>query len=97
MIKVRRNNGRGKAKLRAIRNAPTKAWKEAGKHLRNITPKDTGNARRKTRVTSNRWEMNYPYFERLDTGWSRQAPSGMTKHAINLFYKLVKKYMRIRR
>lgn len=44
------------------------------------TPKDTGNARRKTRLRRNSViEANYPYAQPLDKGWSRQAPEGMTK------------------
>lgn len=43
------------------------------------TPIDTGNARKNTKLKQNTIEANYPYAERLDRGWSRQANDGMTK------------------
>jgi len=48
-------------------------WKS--KPPANYTP---GNARRSTKQTKNGIEADYPYAERLDEGWSKQAPKGMT-------------------
>lgn len=42
------------------------------------TPVRSGNARRKTRLSQNTIEANYPYAQRLDEGWSEQAPNGMS-------------------
>jgi len=45
-----------------------------------LTPIRTGNARSRTRlVGKDTIEANYPYAQRLDQGWSGQAPAGMTK------------------
>lgn len=45
-----------------------------------LTPIDTGNARRRTRLVNNDTiEANYPYAVPLDNGHSKQAPQGMTK------------------
>jgi hypothetical protein len=45
-----------------------------------LTPIKTGNARSNTGlVGKNKIVANYPYAQRLDQGWSRQAPAGMTK------------------
>lgn len=53
-----------------------------------LTPKKTGNARRKTTLKGNSIQANYPYAEVLDAGrgnrdgqmrGSTQAPKGMTK------------------
>jgi uncharacterized protein YccT (UPF0319 family) len=44
-----------------------------------LTPVDSGNARRNTSLHGNTIEANYPYAQRLDQGWSKQAPNGMTK------------------
>jgi hypothetical protein len=45
-----------------------------------LTPIRTGNARRHTHLVGNKTiEANYPYATRLDHGWSKQAPNGMTK------------------
>lgn len=49
-------------------------WKS--KPPANYTP---GNARRNTKLTRDSIEADYPYAERLDSGWSKQAPDGMTK------------------
>ena len=41
-----------------------------------------GNARRKTVLRSNEIQANYPYAQRLEEGWSSQAPKGMTEPTI---------------
>lgn len=41
-----------------------------------------GNARRSTVLKSNTIEANYPYAQRLEEGWSSQAPNGMTEPTI---------------
>jgi hypothetical protein len=53
---------------------------EALNHFVSITPIDTGNARRSTRLVNNKTiEATYPYAKRLDEGYSRQARNGMVK------------------
>ena len=52
--------------------------KEAYDYFVDSTPIRTGNARRSTRLHSNTIDANYAYAERLDEGYSRQAPKGMT-------------------
>lgn len=44
-----------------------------------LTPIQTGNARRKTTATANSIQANYAYAGRLDEGYSKQAPQGMTE------------------
>lgn len=45
-----------------------------------LTPVRTGNARSNTYLKNpNEIVANYAYAQRLDQGWSKQAPSGMTK------------------
>lgn len=64
------------AKMRqALKELPGKAYQE---WLKN-TPIDTGNARRKTRLRGTVIEAQYPYAQRLDEGWSKQSPKGMTE------------------
>jgi len=50
------------------------------------TPKRTGNARKNwnTRLGKRDFELSnrVPYIERLDNGWSKQAPQGITKPSI---------------
>lgn len=43
------------------------------------TPVRSGNARRKTKKTGNTIDANYPYAQRLEEGYSKQAPNGMTE------------------
>lgn len=48
--------------------------------FRSLTPIDTGNARNKTKLQSQTTIVgDYPYSQRLDEGWSKQAKEGMTK------------------
>jgi len=42
------------------------------------TPIRTGNARRNTVLQGNSIVADYAYGQRLDEGWSKQAPQGMT-------------------
>lgn len=52
--------------------------REAHKEFVALTPIDRGNARRKTRLEGgNTINANYPYAQRLNEGWSKQAPRGM--------------------
>lgn len=63
-------------KLQArLKNLP----KEALVKYVELTPIKSGNARRNTSLSGNSIIANYPYAERLDNGWSEQAPNGMTK------------------
>ena len=53
---------------------------EAYNYFVRTTPIDTGHARRNTRLVNNRSiEANYPYAQRLDEGYSKQAKNGMTE------------------
>lgn len=51
----------------------------AHKEFINNTPVRSGNARRNTRLDGNRIVADYPYSQRLDEGYSRQAPRGMVE------------------
>lgn len=43
------------------------------------TPKQSGNARRRTRLQGNQIRADYPYADKLDEGSSRQASDGMSQ------------------
>lgn len=53
--------------------------KEAYDYFVDSTPIRTGNARRNTSLRGNTINANYAYAERLDDGYSRQAPKGMSE------------------
>ena len=55
-----------------------KIARAAYEQLRKITPKRSGNAQRRTILKKQTIVLQYPYGERLDTGWSKQAPKGMS-------------------
>jgi hypothetical protein len=52
---------------------------EAFNYFKSITPRDTGNARRRTKLTGTTIKADYVYAQPLDEGHSRQAPDGMIK------------------
>lgn len=58
--------------------SPDTLAKEAYEYFHDITPIRSGNARNRTRLQQNEIQANYAYAQRLDDGWSRQAPRGMT-------------------
>lgn len=61
-------------KVKELRQVPQKAYT----FFRAVTPIRTGNARRNTILRKDTIVGAYPYAQRLDEGYSRQAPSGMT-------------------
>jgi hypothetical protein len=72
------NNGMT-ASLRRIQSELDKLPQQAYNFWVKTTPKDTGNARRKTTLKKNEIQANYAYAKRLDEGWSKQAPNGMSE------------------
>lgn len=46
------------------------------------TPIDTGRARKGWQKRQNSVENQVPYIDRLERGWSKQAPRGFVKQAI---------------
>jgi hypothetical protein len=61
--------------LQKIDKLPREAYQEFVKD----TPIRSGNARRKTKLSGNKIIAGYNYAQKLDEGFSRQAPDGMTK------------------
>ena len=62
-------------KIKLLDNVPTQAYV----YFKATTPIRTGNARRSTSFSKDTIHAQYPYAERLDNGYSRQAPNGMSK------------------
>ncbi len=58
--------------------------------LRN-TPIKTGNARANTELERNEILADYPYAVRLDQGWSKQSPKGMSEPTIKFLQDYIKK------
>ena len=55
------------------------------------TPKRSGTARRRTKLVNNKTiNADYPYAKRLDQGYSKKAPRGMSKPTGKFIQALVK-------
>jgi hypothetical protein len=78
-------------KIKATQAVPQQAFV----FFRNTTPKRTGNARSHTDLTrSDVIVANYPYASKLDNGYSRQAPRGMSLPTKNYIKRLFNKIFR---
>ena len=67
-----------KALFKELKDMPDEVMADAGKYFKNITPIDKGYARSRTSTKDTTISARYPYAGRLDDGWSKQAPKGMT-------------------
>ena len=75
-------------KVQAINGLPAASLTK----FQELTPKRSGNARNHTRLEGNtRIHADYEYATRLDSGSSKQAPSGMTKPFTDWFRQQLKK------
>ena len=70
--------------------------KEGFKFFKSKTPVLTGNARRKTTLNKDSIEANYPYAQRLEEGYSSQAPKGMTEPTLEKVREYVLKTLGIK-
>lgn len=82
--------------VKNVKQIPDKIVKQGYDFFYKTTPIKTGNARHHTMLDSNSKTIyaNYPYAERLDTGWSKQAPKGMSEPTIQLVEKLIENEIR---
>lgn len=71
-----------------------KVPEKAIKFWKAVTPKDTGNARRRSKVSGNTIYADYKYASYLDNGSSKQNPKGMSKMTTIYLDNLIKKIMR---
>jgi hypothetical protein len=85
--------GKISRKLKHLEKAlsPQKLAQEAYKVFRANTPIKSGNARRNTHLTGDTVQGDYPYATRLDNGWSRQSPDGMTIPTLEFIKDYIKK------
>lgn len=65
---------------------------DAADYFQSTTPIRTGNARSKTKLDKNRIEANYHYATKLNEGYSKQAPKGMTEPTIEFIKDQVRKF-----
>lgn len=66
--------------FKQLAEVPDRVVQQAFRYFVNKTPVRSGNARRNTRLENdNTIVAAYPYAERLDDGYSKQAPNGMVR------------------
>jgi len=74
---------------------PIEVMEDAGEYFKKITPKNKGNAQNNTKTKETTITAGYPYAGRLDDGWSKKAPKGMSgpteKEIDNLIDDYIKK------
>ena len=69
--------------LKSIQKKIDKIPADAHKVFVKETPVRSGNARRKTKLNNKTIQANYPYAQRLDEGYSKQSPEGMTQPTVD--------------
>lgn len=58
-----------------------------------LTPKRSGNAKNKTKLSSNIIAADYPYAGPLNKGKSKQAPQGMSKPSLEYTRQIVREFL----
>ena len=74
--------------LKRVEPALLRSWSEAGKFYKQATPiapVNGGNAQSKTSTKDNVITADYGYAARLDEGWSKQRPQGMSTETVEVF------------
>ena len=77
-----------------LSNMSPKIMNNAGRYYKSITPVRSGNARRRTNQKGEVIKSDYAYAQRLDSGYSKQAPGGMTDPTIDFINQQVTTYIR---
>ena len=65
--------------IKKIKQELAKVPQQGLVQFRALTPIRSGNARRNTYLDRDTIRADYPYAQRLDEGWSKQAPRGITR------------------
>lgn len=65
---------------------------DAADYFKDVTPIRTGNARSKTRRDRDAIKANYHYATKLNEGYSRQSPKGMTEPTIEFIQDQVRRF-----
>lgn len=95
MISMNMDTSKVEAMLKANADLDEKLKQQGYLFFKNITPIDTGNARRNTYRNGDDIVANYPYAQRLDNGWSKQFEGkGMTKPTIEYMEQLFEQLLK---
>lgn len=94
MYKIKVDTREVRDMLHDLNDMPDDVMKSAFKFYKKETPKKSGNARNKTTLRGDKIRSGYPYAGRLDEGWSKQSPDGMTEPTIEYMEKEVDRQVR---
>lgn len=79
MAKIKVDKGEFNKLIKDLGDVPEHVMDNAYRFFKAETPIRSGNARNNTKLKRKlEIHANYPYAGRLDDGWSRQSPKGMT-------------------
>lgn len=93
-MSIKKTSDRMTPSLNNLQRQLPRAIQQTYKYFVSITPKDSGNARRKTKLKGDVIEANYPYARRLDQGYSKQAPRGMVEPSLKFLERLLRRLIR---
>jgi hypothetical protein len=93
-IRLRINDRQFQQLMDDMPDAVRDSWRLTGAYFKRVTPKRSGNARKRTRTTQREIIAEYPYANRLDNGYSKQAPDGMTTPSVKYFQQQLNSYLR---
>lgn len=79
--------------IRRYQRQLDKLPREGHAEFKRITPIDTGNAKASTKLKGNVVDARYNYANRLNEGYSKQAPQGMTDPTIDFLRKRVRQIL----
>jgi len=98
MSKFRINRRQIDKLFNQLEELPSAVMDEGGKYFKDITPVRSGNARNNTSTNTKAKnpviKAKYGYAARLDEGWSKQAPQGMSKPTEDKLDQFVNDYIR---
>ena len=93
MIKV--DSSQVKKLLNNLEDIADDVMRDATPYMKSKTPIRSGNARRNTKQKNKTTILaDYAYADRLDTGWSDQAPGGFTDPTIDYIDRLIGRKVR---
>jgi len=92
---IRIDDSEVRALFKELNKMPAVAMKKVLPKTKQHTPIASGNARAKTRLKNKTTiRAGYPYADRLDNGWSQQAPNGFTDPSIDDLDKIIEQQVR---
>lgn len=80
--------------LQKIKQQLTTVPEQAYKYWESQTPIRSGNARRNTSLQGETIKAKYPYATKLNEGYSKQSPNGMSEPTNKFVAALIKRIMR---